>query len=214
MALLRLNTQDAVVDEEARLEALGIELLDEPRHPAVWAECLNVAKRLRLSGRQVVGLWPADDAIGVPSLAVQVGLALADLASTTVAFLDANARWPAARALIGKREAEASTQDEDAAYTTLWLRGMVALLIPRSVGAAGESLTRLRGTLEDARPLFGAIFVDMTGFDVLGDHLNVMELLEGVAIVAAAGRTTDEEVLELARQVPPGRLIGAVLVGS
>jgi hypothetical protein len=214
VALLRLSTSDAVIDEEARLQALGIELLDERRFPAVWAEVLNVAKRLRVSGRQVIGLWPADDGIGVPSLAVQVGLALADLASTTVAFVDANARWPAARALIGKREAEASTHDEDAAYTTLWLRGMVALLLPRSVGAAGEALARLRSTLDDARPLFGAIFVDMTGFDALGDHLNVMELLEGVAIIAAAGRTTDEDVLELARQVPPGRLVGTVLVGS
>lgn len=211
MGLLRLSTEAAIVDEAARLEALGIELIDSMRSPAIYAQCIHIAKRLRETGRQVIGLWPANDEVGVPALAVQVGLALADLAASTVAFVDANVRWPAAQALIDRNDLVSSTEDEGE-FTTLWLRGMVALLIPRTIGAAGEGLARLRETVEGGRSLFGYMLVDMTGFDVLGDHLNVMELLDGVAIVAAARRSTDEDILDLAVQIEPGRLLGAILV--
>ncbi len=213
MALLRLHTQDAVYDEEARLASLGIEFLDEARSPALWAQCMHIARRLRSTTRQTIGLWPVEDAFGIPALALHVGRALADLSSSTVAFVDANARWPAARELLGKREAEASTEDRETAFTTLWLRGMLALLIPKRLGAAGEALAQLRGTLEDARGLFATILVDMTGFDMLGDHLSLISLLDGVALVAISGKTTDAELLVCAEQVEASRLLGTILVG-
>jgi len=46
-----LSTAAAVVDEAARMAALGIELIDPTRSPAIYAQCIHIAKRLRQTGR-------------------------------------------------------------------------------------------------------------------------------------------------------------------
>ncbi|MBW2734252.1 MAG: hypothetical protein JRH20_17830 [Deltaproteobacteria bacterium] len=160
-----------------------------------------------------IGLWPADEKVGIPPLAVHVGLALAQLSSSTVAFVDANLRWPATRALEQQGDLMGE-KDSDQSYRTLWLRDMLALLIPREVGRAGESMAALASALYAGRDLFGHMLVDLTGFERIGDHLNVVDLLNGVAIVATTGKVREHRLLEMERQLPEHRRAGVILVGG
>lgn len=206
--------QQGVPETEARrLAALGIELLEEAAHPALFAQCIQVARNLKHLKMHRVGLWPTDDKVGIPPLAVHVGLALAQLSSSTVAFVDANLRWPATRALEAQGELMGD-EDESEPYRTLWLRDMLALLIPRKVGRAGESMAALSRALQAGRDLFGHMLVDLTGFERIGDHLNVVELLDGVAIVATARKVRESRLLEMEQQLPVDRRAGAILIGG
>jgi hypothetical protein len=213
MSILRLNTQDAAVSEEARLEALGIDVVSEVENPAIYAEFIEIGRHIAACSVQTIGLWPANPTIGIPALAVHIGLALADITSSTVAFVDANVRYPAARQLLKRRELKASTKDDELDFTTLWLRGMLAVLIPQVLGSAGEGLARLKATLEEGRSLFGHMLVDLTGFEHIGDHLSAMELLDGVSIVAIPKRTRVERLLEMQHEIGPQKLMGCILTG-
>lgn len=204
---------DAAAAEAKRLAALGIELLDEAEHPLFFAQCIEVARNLRDARLGRVGLWPADDKVGIPPLAVHVGLALATVSSTTVAFVDANLRWPATRALEQQRELMGEDDARDP-YRTLWLGEMFALVIPREVGRAGESLAALAAALRAGRDLFGHMLVDLTGFERIGDHLNVVELLDGVALVATARKVAERRLLEMEQQLPVDKRAGAILLSA
>ena len=199
-------------DEQQRLRALGIELVSEEKSPRIYAEYVRVARGFEHADRQVVGLCPGSFGVGIPTFAVHLGMALATISGSTVAYVDANVRWPAALPLIQQKLLPpADRQHED--FATLWIGGMLAILVPRRVGVAGQGLTSLRIALSEARELFGHILVDITGFHAIGDHLAVYELLDGVALVGQVGETTDSDLLSLQAEIPPGKLIGAALVG-
>lgn len=205
------NLYDSVLDpEERRLKTLGLSVIDPEKAPKLHAQAMHIARKIVQYERQVIGLWPVDDSIGIPSLALQIALALADYSSTTVSFIDANVRWPAGRAMLEEKEASLS---ENSSYFTFWLRGMVAFLLPKVIGGAGEGYAILKRTIAESRDLFGYILVDMTGFDYVGDHLSVMELLDGVTLVAAKAKTIEDDILELQQDIDPELMIGTILVG-
>ncbi len=174
------------------------------------AECSRIARLLLTSGMRVVGLVPVTRDTAVPPLAVQLGLALAELSGATVAVVDANVYWPALSRIV---EEAPQREDDEAFFATRWLRGSMALLTPPQAGEAGAGLPELERLIDHGRELFAFMIADLTGFDLLGEHLGAMDLVQGVLLVAPAGQIKEHELLRWNQEVPPARRLGVLLVG-
>ena len=61
--------------------------------------------------------------------------------------------------------------------------------------------------------LFEHVLVDLTGFELLGEHASAAACMDAVALVGRAHNTREKELLELARLMPRGRFFGILLVG-
>jgi|GEM_PF-501873 hypothetical protein len=195
---------------KSALQRLGIEQLTDAQDPKGHASCIQIARLLLKSERRIIGLWPASDSIGTPAVAIQIGLALTELSNSTVAFVDANVRWPADLAL----EDDERFGSESSIFSTRWIEGSLAMLVPNRPEVAGASVPQLQQIIEQSRDIFAAILVDLTGFDKIGDHYNVISLLDGVVIVGEPGQLTDNDLFRMEEQVDRRKFAGVVLVGS
>jgi hypothetical protein len=217
---------EVVSDEDARLRKLGIHIDAGQRDPALRAECVRISQRLHEARLKVVGLLPATDEVAIPPLAVQLGLALVELsAGGTVAFVDANVRWPAISQVMGEPARKIDGQsrelglrqdaiDDNASFfETRWLSQSLALLTPPQAGGAGAGVPHLARLVNMSAELFSHIVIDLTGFDLLGEHLAAIDLCDGALIVARAGRTREDALLRMSAQISPERNLGVVLVG-
>ena len=156
-------------------------------------EATRIARRLHASGARAIGFVPADDAIAVPPLAIQLGLALCDLTGATIAVVDANVRYPGLSGL-----ADIADLEEGSVFATRWLRGSLALLTPPRVERAGEVVPRLARLLLDGADLFAHVLVDLTGFDLLGEHGSAAACMDGVIVVGRAHVTREAQLLACA----------------
>jgi len=184
--------------------------------PKLTAELLRAARRLRLSGRQVVGLLPVRDDVSVTPILLKLGASLASLSGGQIAVVDANTRWPAfPEGLAAARGAayEASQALENAGGGEYWVGESLVVLSPPRSAARSVDLAVLEQTLDAARLRFPIVLVDLTGLDALGEHLGAIALLDGVLFVARAGRTSASD-LERGREAAPApRSLGVLLVG-
>jgi hypothetical protein len=169
------------------------------------AACTRIAHRLRSDGTRVVGFLPADPRVAVAPLLVEIGLALCELAGTTVAVVDANARYPSLPHL-------AKIAKGSAAYSTRWLRGALALISPSRAERSGEVVPRLARVLLETNELFGHLLVDLSGFERLGEHATAAACMDAVAIVGRAHRTHERTLRKLVGAMPQERFLGVVLV--
>jgi hypothetical protein len=198
------------MDEDERLEALGLHVVGPEERPDVRDELIRVARRVKDSGCKIVGLLPASNDVGVPAIGVHLGLALCEVSGGTVAFVDANLRWPAiAEIAVGERE-----DREGFAFTTHWLRGSLALLTPPRVRDSGAGVPQLARVIREGFELFTHVLVDLTGFKKLGEHLAAIEMVDGVVVVGRAGRTTEGELLRLNHELPRAHNLGVLLCGA
>jgi hypothetical protein len=197
------------VPDDVTLEALGIRL-DDADIAALRTDCVPVARRIAKAEKKVVGLLPASRDIGVMAVGVQLGLALVEVAHTTIAYVDANVRWPAiSQIAVGTRP-----DDDESMFATRWLHGSLALLTPPRAGAAGAGVPQLARVIQHSLELFAHILVDLTGFNKLGEHLAAIEMMDGVVVVARAGRTREEELLRLDHELPSHLNLGVLLAGA
>jgi hypothetical protein len=188
----------------------------EPDHPARM-ECVRAALRLHRRGCTSIGLVPASAQVGVVGVGVNLAIALAEVSGNNVGYVDANLRWPALQ-----REAPASSApggDPEAErvsnrFSTRWLRNDVALLVPRQRVMGGAGVGPLSVLLSAARAQFGCCLVDLTGWRRLGEHLPAFELVDGVAVIARAGLTTELELLRFAEEIPRDRHLGVLLTAA
>jgi hypothetical protein len=194
-------------DEDALLASIGI-ALDGPALGELRASCARIAQRIRREQLRVVGFVPADDQTAVPALLVHLGLALCDLTGGTIAVIDANVRYPALSHLAADDATERAS-----VFSTRWLRGSLALLSPSHVERAGEVVPQLARVLLDGSDLFAHVLVDLTGFELLGEHATAAACMDAVALVGRAHHTRERELIELSRLMPGGRFLGVVLVG-
>ena len=192
------------------LARLGIELFDPDVDAAAHAECVRIARRLDKTGCQTIGLWPAADDVAIPPLAIQLGLALTQLTSGTAAVIDANVHRPG----LALHHHQRQPSDDASIFETRWIRGSLALVVPKWIGESGAGVPQLEAMINANAHAFGHMLVDLTGFDQLGDHLNAIELLDGVVMVARAARTREFELLKQNRQLAARRNLGVVLVGG
>lgn len=173
------------------------------------ASCARVARRLHADRLRVVGFVPSDDAVAVPPLLVHLGIALVELTGATVAVVDANVRYPGLPSLNRDQE----TDHDESVFSTRWLRGSLALLSPPRVESAGQVVPQLAQVLLDGAALFSHILVDLTGFELLGEHASAAACMDAVALVGRAHHTREQELVALAQLMPHGRFLGILLVG-
>jgi hypothetical protein len=140
---------------------------------------------------------------------IQLGLSLCELTGATVAVVDANVRYPGLGALNQGKQ----TDSDETVFSTRWLRGSLALLSPPRVERAGEVVPQLARVLLDGSDLFAHVLVDLTGFELLGEHGSAAACMDAVALVGRAHHTREHELLELAPLMPQGRFLGILLVG-
>lgn len=203
-------------ERSRRLREAGLDpgLLDE--RPALRDDCARAARRLVHAGRRVIGLLPSSDRVAVPPVGVQLGLSLADLSGATVAFVDANLRWPALPGtVVDAADGSLSDFEANAAFATRWLRGSLALVVaPRNADRGTSGVLELRRVLAEGAELFGSVLVDLTGLKRLGEHLDAIALVDGVVVVARAGETTEGELLRLKHELPVEKNLGVLLIGA
>lgn len=198
-----------VKDEAARLRSVGIDLPAAVKRPFVHAECVRLARRLQASEQKVIGLVPASDQVAVPPATILLGSALVELTGATVAYVDANVRYPA---LSDIARGELTDRD-DSVFTTRWLFGSLALLTPPHTESASQVVPQLARLLLDGADLFEYVLVDLTGFDLLGEHASASACMDSIIIVGQAHRTREGDLLAVRDTVPADRFLGVLLVG-
>jgi hypothetical protein len=191
--------------DDALLASIGIEAGDGE----LKAACTRVARRLHNEQIRVIGFVPAEDNVAVPPVLIQLGMALTELTGATIAVVDANVRYPG----LGTLNRGQETDSEDSVFSTRWLYGSLALLSAPHVESAGQVVPQLARVLIDGADLFAHVLVDLTGFELLGEHASAAACMDAVALVGRAHHTRERELLELARLMPPGRFLGVLLVG-
>jgi len=192
-------------DHDAVLVELGI----ETGGGELKAACTRVARQIHQDGIRVVGFVPASDSVAVPPVLIQLGLALTELTGATIAVVDANVRYPG----LGTVNRDQAPDSDESVFSTRWLQGSLALLSPPSVERAGQVVPQLARVLIDGADLFAHVLVDLTGFELLGEHASAAACMDAVAIVGRTHQTRENELLELARLMPRGRFLGVLLVG-
>jgi hypothetical protein len=191
--------------DDAVLASLGI----ETDNGEIRAACARVARRLHSERIRVVGFVPSEDQVAVPPILIQLGIALTELTGATVAVVDANVRYPGLGALNEGKQ----TDYDESVFSTRWLHGSLALLSAPQVERAGEVVPQLARVLLDGSDLFAHVLVDLTGFELLGEHASAAACMDAVALVGRAHHTREQELVGLAQLMPHGRFLGVLLVG-
>ncbi len=145
-------------DDDALLASIGLELGGR-RHALLRAAAAPVMRRIREEGVRVIGFAPADAAVAVPPLLLQLGLALCEATGGTVAVVDANVRYSGLPMLAHGR----APDHAGSVFSTRGRRGSLALLTPPRVERAGEVVPQLTRALREGADLFGHVLVDLTG---------------------------------------------------
>jgi hypothetical protein len=192
--------------DDAVLATLGI----EPGGGELRAACTRVARQIHNEGVRVVGFVPAEDTVAVPPVLIQLGIALTELTGATIAVVDANVRYPG----LGMLNRGQQTDSDESVFSTRWLYGSLALLSAPQVESAGQVVPQLARVLIDGADLFEHVLVDLTGFELLGEHASAAACMDAVALVGRAHHTREKELLELAPLMPRGRFLGVLIVGS
>ncbi|MBP9087105.1 MAG: hypothetical protein KBG15_13370 [Kofleriaceae bacterium] len=195
-------------DEEALLGSIGLRAVGDDLAP-LRAAATRVARHIASHQLGVVGFVPTDALVATPAVLIHLGLALVELTGATVAVVDANVRYPALAAL----STGASRHNDESVFSTRWLRGSLALLSPTKVERAGDVLPQLARLLGEGADLFKHVLVDLTGFELLGEHAAAAASMEAVVLVGRAHRSRERELLALAQSMPPERFLGVMLVG-
>jgi hypothetical protein len=190
-----------------RLREAGIRIDVRELVPDVRTESARLAGVLQHRRCRVVGLMPAADNVAVPAVALQLGVALAEVTGSPVGIVDADGSWPGARALGVDRH------QDDSLFAANWIVDNLALLTPRSFDTS-TMLPKLHTALHAEAQVFNHLLVDMTGFDHLGEHLAAMDLVDGVVLLARAVRTRLEDLARWTRDIPEERHLGVLLVGA
>ena len=176
------------------------------------AACAKIARRLIKIGQQlparVIGFVPAGDDVAVPPAMIQLALSLSNQTGAPTAVVDANVRYPGLSALASE------SKHGDTVYSTRWISQSVALLSPRGLEHAGEVVPQLARVVADGVDLFGHMLVDLTGFELIGEHASAAAGMDLVIVVARTHRTREPALLALAQVLPPDKFLGVVLVGS
>lgn len=195
----------APATDEEILSSIGLAVGDG----MVQAAAAQIARRIHGGRIRVVGFVPGDDQVAIPPLIIQLGLALCSLTGGTVAVVDANVRYPG----LGMLAQGQATDTKESVFTTRWLRGSLALLSPPRVERAGEVVPQLARVLLEGADLFAHVLVDLTGFELLGEHGSAAACMDAVALVGRAHHTREQELIQLADLMPHGRFLGVILVG-
>lgn len=189
---------------ERELLPLALRPLDEDA-PAVRTELLRIAAVLQARTWRSLALVPAADHVAVPPVALRLGVALAAVTGRPAGVIDLLGRWT-----TGTFGAQHARLDA-AGFEAAWLSPGLAVLRPPR-GGRGPGLRALDALLRDEARAGMSLLVDLTGLDRTGEHLEVVAMLDAVAVVATAGRTRLRDLARWTQELPPDRSAGVLLV--
>jgi hypothetical protein len=176
------------------------------------AVCTQIARKIIQAGgladARVIGFVPAGADVAVPPVMIQLAISLSNLTGAPTAVVDANVRYPGLSVLASE------SQLGDTVYSTRWISPAVALLSPRGLERAGEVVPQLARVVADGSDLFGHMLVDLTGFELIGEHASAAAGMDAVVIVCRTHRTREPAVLALAQELAADKFLGVLLVGS
>jgi hypothetical protein len=133
---------------------------------------------------------------------------LVALGDASVAVVDLGCAFPGWAAEV----LSTSTPEKRQGIQGRWVRGTeIVLLAPAVVPAAGQSAQALRRVLEYASSRVSRVLVDLSTLRSVGEDLTALHLLDGAFTVAQARRTHEQELLTLARDIPPHQDLGVLL---
>ena len=154
-----------------------------------------------------MGLLPATDRVAATGLALQLARALRDLGITPVAVLDAHPERPALSRLIP----DAASQP--AGFLELSLgEGIVITTRAQPVTGQDASPLELARVVNEHRERYRLTLLDLAGFREFGQHLDAFDLVDGVLIVAHAGKTQERAVILAERELPERVNLGVLLI--
>lgn len=188
-----------------RIETGDVRVLERD-HPHAWTAILQAACAVRARGFETVGLVPAAPDVPVHGIARHLAAALALVTGRQAVVVGT----PADGAYGGAHPGTAAAQG---VFASRSLGDGVVLLLPREDRHA-TCVRDLADFLRERPPRVGAVVVDLTGFARSGEHLEVVALLDGTAVVARAGRTTSEQLERWAGVVPARRDLGVLLLNA
>lgn len=166
----------------------------------------RLARELRDSARQVIGLLPASPGLPVQRVARQLAIASSRLTRTAVAILD-----PEAATAVDE-----GGFDEGASHALFALRRvdpLIVVCVPDHAAPPGAKAESLKLMLRhvDANVSYGLTLVDMSGLARPGEMLGAQSLVEGILVVGMVGRTTEDDLIRAARLVPEELGLGVLL---
>jgi len=189
--------------------------LDEvDAHVEIDLVSARLARELRDSARQVIGLLPASPTTPIQALARQLAVAFSRLTRKTVVILDPEATS------VAKGSASSAfheRSDHDASHALFALHRIDPLIVHSAPdhaappGAKAELLKLMLLHVEDS-VAYGMIFVDMSGLVWPGEMLAGQARLDGVIVCGHLGKTTEPEIVATSRRVPPELALGVLLV--
>jgi hypothetical protein len=207
----RARAATASADDESILDRIGLRYEGDDLGE-VRAACTRIGRRIIQLGRKaparVIGFVPAGDDVAVPPVMIQLAISLSNLTGSPTAVVDANVRYPGLSVLASE------SQLGDTVYSTRWVTRAVALLSPQQLKRAGEVVPQLARVVADGADLFGHMLVDLTGFELIGEHASAAAGMDRVVVVGRTHATREPALLALAQVLPAETFLGVLLVGS
>ena len=176
----------------------------------------RLARELRDSARQVIGLLPASETVPIHLVAKQVAIAYSRLTRTTVVIADPEARSVAADPAAPTGRESISSEVGHALFSTRRVDPLILLCAPDQPAPPGAKAELLKLMLRhvDQSASYGMILVDLVGFVWPGELASTLSRLDGVIVVGHSGRTKEPELVRAARLVPPDLALGVLLAES
>ena len=166
---------------------LGFELLEPQTDPARFGSWVKLARRIRVTGHQCIGLLPASDTVGVGGSAVQLAVALTYLHALPVCVVDLNTHMPGWRAYV-----RPSARSEGVRFVSIPVTERVWVRTPLSRSRARFEKLPVQREVLGLRKQAAHVLCDLTGFQHEVDL--TAPLLDGVAVLAYAGKQTEQEI--------------------
>jgi hypothetical protein len=174
---------------------------------ATDVDAVRVARRLLAEERRLVAMLPLASAGAIEAPICALGRALVDVTGETVALIDVAGSWE----LWAREPASAG----DLPYVGRWLYdARLAALRPTRRPQAGEGLGVIRLLLGIARSRCPYALVDLSGLRAAGEHLGAFTLVDGVCLIARAGKTRERELLAIYEQLEPHKNLGVLLLSA
>lgn len=184
--------------------------LDEvDAHVEIDLASARLARELRDSARQIIGLLPASPTTPIQATARQLAIAVSRLTRKTVVILDPEATS------VAKIEGEAAHAHDESheLFALVRIDPLIVHCAPDHAAPPGAKAELLKLMLQhvDDNVAYNMIFVDMSGLVWPGELLAGLARLDGVIVVGHLGRTREPEILETAGRVPADLAIGVLL---
>jgi hypothetical protein len=203
-----------VTDTTVKLQALGLEFVSPVGQESAYAELYRAARRLRDSGRKVVGLLPASSAVAVCPVALQLGHTLAEAYDEPVSLIDANTRYPALSSLAAELVPQPDGRPLDRpVFVSVKISECFSVVVPAGPRTSSVDIDLLTKAIALQRQSDSHVLVDLTGFSATAEHWDTFSLLDALLLVARTAETREKDLIARHTELPKELRLGVLLVG-